>query len=364
MSLLELKIENSGKKKYFQVADIVEDMIRKKLFEPGSRLPGDRKLAEMLKVTPVTVNKGLNELAARGIITRNVGAGSYVSGSGGRSTNFRIGIFIHVQPIMGDWYISNVINHFNDFWKKTSSEVIMQIKTPPEYRKAIEENKLDGAMVLAPEEGFIPYISKLREEGFPIVSIGCFTDKLPGVSFGTNHAKTAERAVEYLNGLAHKKIGVIMPGTYQAWPISQRLNGYNAGMWTAGLPVNPEWIVKVKNEDSFYDILRKKQERKAMPDALLLFANFSLQLYTALQNLELRISKDISVIGFDDTPETFNLPIPITVFAQPIDKIVYGAADSLYNMIKGIKSKYRGEFEPELIIRSSCAPFPKTRNEQ
>lgn len=350
----DLKIADSGRKKYFQVADIVEDMIRKKMFEPGARLPGDRKLAEMLKVTPVTVNKGLNELAARGIITRMVGAGSYVSGKKRKNTKFRIGVFIHVQPIIGDWYISNVINYINEFWGKSSSDVIIQIKTPQEYRKAIEENKLDGVMILAPEERLVPDIARLREEGFPVVSIGSFSDKLSGISFGTNHASTAKRAVEYLVHLGHKKIGFLMPGSYIPWAASLRFEGYNAGMWEAGLPVNPDWTIKLRDEDSLCDILKKKQRKNTLPEAILVSANFFLQLYTAFQNLGIRIPDDISIIGFDNLPETSNLPVPVTVFAQTLDKIVGRAAEALLGMIKGIESKENGEFEPELIIRASC----------
>ena len=60
------------------IADQIVDLIRSGAFPPGSRLPGERDLAERFKVSRVTIREAEIALQAQGILTIKTGAGVYV----------------------------------------------------------------------------------------------------------------------------------------------------------------------------------------------------------------------------------------------------------------------------------------------
>jgi len=54
--------------------------------ELAGKLPGERELAKRFKVNTKTLSKALSELAADGLVERNIGLGTFVRGSGTRET--------------------------------------------------------------------------------------------------------------------------------------------------------------------------------------------------------------------------------------------------------------------------------------
>lgn len=64
--------------KYKKISDFFLAEIRRGKYEPGSKLPSERKLAEQYNLAHMTVNKALNGLAAAGYIERRQGDGTYV----------------------------------------------------------------------------------------------------------------------------------------------------------------------------------------------------------------------------------------------------------------------------------------------
>lgn len=68
----------TGKRLYHSVAGRISTMIADGTFPPGSRLPGERELAEQLDVSRVTVREAEIFLQARGMIRVKTGSGAYV----------------------------------------------------------------------------------------------------------------------------------------------------------------------------------------------------------------------------------------------------------------------------------------------
>lgn len=70
---------SSGVPFYRQVIQQIEQAILTGMLEPGDRLPTIRSLAIDLKINPNTIAKAYNELEIRGIVTTQVGSGTFVS---------------------------------------------------------------------------------------------------------------------------------------------------------------------------------------------------------------------------------------------------------------------------------------------
>lgn len=66
------------KRLYHSVAERIKELIRQGAYPPGSRLPGERDLAEDLGVSRVTVREAQIALEAIGLLDIRVGSGVYV----------------------------------------------------------------------------------------------------------------------------------------------------------------------------------------------------------------------------------------------------------------------------------------------
>lgn len=67
------------KRLYHSVADKVKQLIHEGKYPPGSRLPGERELAEQFGVSRVTIREAEIALQALGYVTIKTGSGVYVS---------------------------------------------------------------------------------------------------------------------------------------------------------------------------------------------------------------------------------------------------------------------------------------------
>lgn len=68
----------SDKRLYHSVAEQIRNLVQEGAFPPGSRLPGERDLAEQLGVSRVTIREAEIALEAIGLLDIRVGSGVYV----------------------------------------------------------------------------------------------------------------------------------------------------------------------------------------------------------------------------------------------------------------------------------------------
>src|SRR5271170_3743829 len=78
MSIWVPEIETHSGPRYLAIADTLAADLAEGRLAPGTRLPPQRDLAWRLKVTVGTVARGYAEAARRGLVTGEVGRGTYV----------------------------------------------------------------------------------------------------------------------------------------------------------------------------------------------------------------------------------------------------------------------------------------------
>ena len=71
--------ESSAQPLYQQLQRALRAAIESKAIGPDDALPPERDLAEMLKVSRITVRKAVHELVAEGLLVRKQGSGTFVS---------------------------------------------------------------------------------------------------------------------------------------------------------------------------------------------------------------------------------------------------------------------------------------------
>ena len=62
-----------------QVLDVLIERIRQRIYLPGSQLPPENDLAAEFNVSRATVRTAVSKLAARGLVVRRQGIGTFVS---------------------------------------------------------------------------------------------------------------------------------------------------------------------------------------------------------------------------------------------------------------------------------------------
>lgn len=314
--------------KYRQIANVISVYLRASQVPDGTKLPNDRELAKRFNTAVMTMAKALNHLAARGLLQRRVGSGTYVCNVKKTSPlNRRIAIVCHGVIFMEGGFVTSLLTELYRQAPEYCFDFIQLQRSPEEYAKTFAEYDLAGMIVLSAEKEFLPQISQFAKKGMNILQVGFWHKDFKDVSVGTDHMEAAKAAVEYFYSHGHRKIGVITSafsdGTVHHSNM-ERLNAYNAKMLELDLPVLPEWvIIENSNTLDLENKLLKLADTGKMPSAfLVLNLPMSTRIYHILQSMDLKIPQDISLLGFDESYLCEQLTPGFSTISQNMSELV------------------------------------------
>ncbi|MGX7828095.1 LacI family DNA-binding transcriptional regulator [Actinokineospora sp. 24-640] len=165
-------------------------------------------------------------------------------------------------------------------------------------------------------------------------------------------------ATEHLIRLGHRRVGLVA-GRPELWCSRARLDGYRAGLETAGLTLDPALVVQ--GEFDYESGFRAGERLFELPDPpTAVFAcsdQMALGVYEALRRRGLRVPQEVSVVGFDDLPESRWSSPPLTTVRQPMVEMGKLAVRTVHRLVRGEPlDSPRVELATELVIRDSTAP--------
>lgn len=167
----------------------------------------------------------------------------------------------------------------------------------------------------------------------------------------------AYRAIEYLVGLGHQRIGIIT-GREHVTTNQDRLQGYLNALEAHGLPADQSLI-----HSSHYTVEGGQQataellELPSPPTAIFSCGGTpTVGVLMEFKRRGIRIPDDMSLLGFDDDRWATLIEPPMTVIAQPVEEIGREAAQLIIQMIQGWNKREIRKIvlKTELIIRESC----------
>ena len=161
--------------------------------------------------------------------------------------------------------------------------------------------------------------------------------------------------MSYLIDKGHKRIGFIggRPGLESA---KRRLSGYKDGLQAAGLSLD-ESLIEIGDftAETGKPLAKKLLSLPNPPTAIFAASDqTAIGVTEAASELSLSIPDDLSVVGFDNTPEAQISNPPITTVDQSVSEMGYLAAQKLVQLIRN--EVEAGEFikvQTKLIERSS-----------
>jgi DNA-binding LacI/PurR family transcriptional regulator len=200
---------------------------------------------------------------------------------------------------------------------------------------------------------------QLRASGIPFVVYDPIVDLPADVPFvGATNWAGGRAATRHLLGLGHRRIAMVS-GPDDVLCCRARLDGYRAALESAGVPIDPDLIVRAGlNRDDGCVAARTLLDRPDRPTAIFA-ANDpqALGVYQAARALGLRIPEDLSVVGFDDLPVVAWVEPPMTTVRQPLGEMAAAATELALSLGRGEPVARLGlEIGITLTIRSSTAP--------
>ncbi|MFI1564684.1 LacI family DNA-binding transcriptional regulator [Streptomyces sp. NPDC020490] len=199
---------------------------------------------------------------------------------------------------------------------------------------------------------------QLTAKGIPFVVFDPNEELPDDVPFvGATNWRGGQPATRHLTGLGHRRIAMINGPDHPFCRARQA--GYASALAEAGLPVEPDLVVKtfLTREDG-YLAARDLLSRPDRPTAVFTANDMqALGVYQAARELGLRIPEDVSVVGFDDVPAVAWVDPPLTTVHQPLAEMAVAATELALALGRGEAVPQAGlEIATTLTVRESTAP--------
>jgi LacI family transcriptional regulator len=331
-------------------------------------------VAKKAKVSIATVSRVINhpdrvKEETRRKIYKAMNACNYVYNAlaGGLSTkrSHAIGILI---PNITNPIFSESTRGVQDFAGEKGYYVI-SVNTDYVYEKekklvnVLRERQVEGIVLTTNKpEGEI--VERLVKDRFPFVLTYSFP-RNPKVAFvGVDNIQGGNKAIEYLIGLGHRRIGMIALSFSLSDRSYHRWLGYKRCLKKYGIPYNPDLIIQTE-----YTFEKGKEAIKLLmrnpdPPTAIFCSNDILALgaMNGLSDMGKMIPEDVSIIGFDDIPFSKFVKPPLTSVRQPAYDMGWKATEVLFELIPKKRvhhSKHRILLDTEVVVRQSCMPLKR-----
>jgi DNA-binding LacI/PurR family transcriptional regulator len=248
-------------------------------------------------------------------------------------------------------------------WRAGYSVVIVSTadSSGEELRRAIDrvvDHGVDGVVLAAPitAEGLALDVFR----GVPAISVG---DPVTG-DFGypaviADQQSGGLQATEHLLSLGHPTVWHVA-GPVSWYAANARIEGWREALHRAGTvahePLAGDWTARAGYQAGL--------ELAERPDVTAVFAandQMATGLMRAFKEKGRQIPEDVSIVGFDDAPDSEFLMVPLTTVRQDFTAITHRAVTELVHAIAGEEFN-RGvtRIPVDLVIRASSglAPTP------
>jgi LacI family transcriptional regulator len=224
------------------------------------------------------------------------------------------------------------------------------------YLSRLSGTLVDGTVLVTPTVVDVHY-------GAPVVAVDPHTgpSHLPTIDSDNLHG--ARLATEHLLSLGHRRIAMIA-GRRDLQSAQLREQGYRQALEVAGVPVDDD-LIQVGSYDPAFSLKPARQllTRDDRPTAV--FAANDLSALATLETadeLGLRVPEDLSVVGFDNIPESALAKPPLTTVEQPIRQMGYRAIETLIALIRGEDPEsMHVTLATSLVVRQSTGPIAEAR---
>jgi LacI family transcriptional regulator len=216
--------------------------------------------------------------------------------------------------------------------------------------------QLDGVILVPPLADNIEVLRALESARIPFVRLSPYEhlDREPYIQ--VDDYKAAHDMTRYLRSLGHVDIGFVKgPATHGA--AGQRLQGFRDAMRELGGNLREEWVVagnfNVRSGMEAGDALLSRGKR---PSAIFASNDETANgVISAAYRAGLVLPRDLSIVGFDDSPIASSLWPRLTTVHQPLAQMAREAAAMLMEQIRSPGDARSKKIALKIVVRDSAA---------
>lgn len=221
------------------------------------------------------------------------------------------------------------------------------------YLSRLSGTLIDGAVLVTPT------VTDVRYDA-PIVAVDPHTGPSNLPTIDSDNLRGGHLATAHLLTLGHRRIGMLT-GRSDLQSAHLRELGYRQALAEAGIPIDEDLVqVGAYVPEIAVDAARRLLTGRTRPTAV--FAANDLSAIATIEvagELGLRVPEDLSVVGFDNVPESALCTPPLTTVDQPIRQMGQRAVELLVRLIGGeTPDGVHVTLETRLVVRQSTAAPP------
>lgn len=218
----------------------------------------------------------------------------------------------------------------------------------------LEGRRVDGLVITTARTDDKHYLDELRSRGLPFVLANRAVGDHP-VARGDDRGGGA-MATRHLLANGHRRIGIIAGAAYAATS-ADRTVGYRDALAEAEIDVDPRLIVESgPHVDDGVHGGRRLLSVDPRPTAIFAVNDqIAVGAMAAIRDVGLKVGSDVAVVGYNDTPVSARLPIPLTSVQHPVRAIGRHAMQTLLDLLAG-EQPTSVTFPVQLTVRASSHP--------
>lgn len=232
--------------------------------------------------------------------------------------------------------------------------------------RSILDRQVDGVVfVVSDPDLHRPFLTELATSGPPAVALASKPEiAFPVDSVVSDYSEGFAQAIEHLVGLGHRRFAFLC-ALAKGQSDGNRPELYRRLLGEKGIPPENLYFVRCEHHlasarDAFRTLLRQTKTKR--PTALVALNDLSaIGAMRAAAEENLRIPRDLSVIGVDNIPLGEYLPVSLTTVSQPLKDMAARTASLLVQRIEGKAAERPSQtiFPTELLIRESTSRVPR-----
>lgn len=193
----------------------------------------------------------------------------------------------------------------------------------------------------------------LRERNMPLAFVNGYREGIDAPFYGTDDIESASMAVRHLASLGHERIG-LAAGQLNFVAAERKREGFVSAMAELFGPDAPAPVEASAFTDHGGMLAGRALIAQGCTAIVCASDIIALGVLAEAKHQGLVVPRDVSVVGFDDSPlPQFTWP-PLTTVRQPVSALSIAAIDALIGHINGIPAtRTEHLFRPELVVRES-----------
>ncbi len=252
---------------------------------------------------------------------------------------------------------SALVTKINELLEQHSYTTLLSINKVDTAISTFNRFQVDAIIVFAESEEDSKVVKKYQST-VPILYYGIKVDNIDYPTIDVNRRLAIKLAVQYLRMLGHENIAYIGEIDTSDPLQKEKYLGYLEGMEANKLPVIEDYTASTKGLDVYAGYLAAKStftNKKEISAVISGSFDLTRGVLRAAQELELEIPTNLSVVSYDNIPQTDSPDLQFTKVGVPLDRIAEQITQTLLEIIEGETIDHSIILNPELNIGASCS---------